>query len=83
MERVRFEDIVTRVNTKEDRFNTDKIYYVGGEHIEFSEVGQLLKEFLQRGIGLIRVRQFDFAQIEFCGVGGGGEFLLADLQGHL
>ena len=25
MERVRFEDIVTRVNTKEDRFNTDKI----------------------------------------------------------
>ena len=35
---VKFKDVVVRANTKEDRFNTDKIYYVGGEHIESNEV---------------------------------------------
>lgn len=34
----RFGDLVSRVNTKEDRFNTDKVYYVGGEHIESNEL---------------------------------------------
>ena len=31
---VRFGDVAERVNTKEDRFNTDLVYYVGGDHIE-------------------------------------------------
>lgn len=34
----RFGDLVSRVNTKEDRHNTDKTYYVGGEHIESNEL---------------------------------------------
>lgn len=34
MNKVIFENVVKRANTKEDRFNTEKIYYVGGEHIE-------------------------------------------------
>ena len=38
METVKFSDVVTRANTKEDRFNTDKIYYVGGEHIDSNEM---------------------------------------------
>lgn len=38
MTRVRFEDVVKRANTKEDKDNTDKIYYVGGEHIITDEV---------------------------------------------
>ena len=35
---VKFSDVAHRVNTKEDRFNTDKIYYVGGEHIDTNEL---------------------------------------------
>ncbi len=38
MQTVKFSDIVSRVNTKEDRFNTDKLYYVGGEHIVPNEL---------------------------------------------
>ncbi len=38
METVKFSEVVTRANTKEDRFNTDKIYYVGGEHIDSNEM---------------------------------------------
>ena len=34
MAMVRFGDVAERVNTKEDRFNTDLVYYVGGDHIE-------------------------------------------------
>ena len=34
----RFGDIVYRANTREDRFNTKKKYYVGGEHILSSEL---------------------------------------------
>lgn len=33
MARVKFGDVVKRANTKEDRFNTDKEFYVGGEHM--------------------------------------------------
>lgn len=35
---VKFSDVAHRANTKEDRFNTNKIYYVGGEHIESNEL---------------------------------------------
>ena len=35
---VKFSDVAQRANTREDRFNTDKIYYVGGEHIESGEL---------------------------------------------
>lgn len=38
MRHVKFSDVITRANTKEDRFNTDKIYYVGGEHIDSEEL---------------------------------------------
>lgn len=31
--KVKFSDVVRRANTKEDRFNTDKEFYVGGEHM--------------------------------------------------
>lgn len=35
---VRFDSVVTRCHTKEDRFNTDKVFYVGGEHINSNEL---------------------------------------------
>lgn len=35
---VKFSEVAHRANTKEDRFNTEKIYYVGGEHIEPGEL---------------------------------------------
>ena len=38
MKRVVFKDVVKRANTKEDRFNTSKKYYVGGEHIDSEEL---------------------------------------------
>lgn len=38
MSKVVFDDVVCRANTKEDRFNTDKVYYVGGEHIDSNTV---------------------------------------------
>ena len=38
MSKVKFGDVVTRANTKEDKDNTEKIYYVGGEHIDSNEV---------------------------------------------
>lgn len=38
MATVKFSDVVKRANTKEDRFNTNKIYYVGGEHIISGEL---------------------------------------------
>ena len=34
---VKFGDVVKRANTKEDRFTTEKLYYVGGEHMETGE----------------------------------------------
>jgi len=33
MKRVKFDAVVKRANTKEDRFHTTLLYYVGGEHI--------------------------------------------------
>lgn len=36
--KVIFKDVVKRANTKEDRFNTEKIYYVGGDHIHSNEL---------------------------------------------
>ena len=36
--KVIFKNVVKRANTKEDRFNTEKIYYVGGEHIHSNEL---------------------------------------------
>ena len=38
MSLVKFSDVVQRANTKEDKDNTDKIYYVGGEHIDSNNV---------------------------------------------
>ncbi|MEK3674150.1 restriction endonuclease subunit S [Paenibacillus sp. FSL R10-2771] len=38
MNRVKFADVVIRANTKEDKDNTEKEFYVGGEHILSSEV---------------------------------------------
>jgi len=38
MAMVRFGDVAERVNTKEDRFKTDLVYYVGGDHIETGEL---------------------------------------------
>ena len=44
---VKFSDVVKRANTKEDRFHTDLLYYVGGEHIETNEL-------MVQGRGLIK-----------------------------
>lgn len=38
MRKVKFEDVVTRVNTREDKDNTSLLYYVGGDHIESREM---------------------------------------------
>lgn len=38
MKTVKLSDVVKRANTKEDRFNTSLLYYVGGEHIETDNV---------------------------------------------
>ena len=38
MRRVKFEDVATRVNTREDKDNTSLLYYVGGDHIESGEL---------------------------------------------
>lgn len=38
MNKVIFSDVVRRANTKEDKDNTEKEYYVGGEHIDSNEV---------------------------------------------
>lgn len=43
MKTIVFSDVVTRCNTKEDRHNTDKLYYVGGEHIATGEMKVLDK----------------------------------------
>ena len=37
MRTVKFGDVVVRANTKEDRYNTDRLYYVGGEHMDTGE----------------------------------------------
>ena len=73
MERVRFEDIVTRVNTKEDRFNTDKIYYVGGEHIESNDI-----KVHQRGI----IKGYTIGPMFYCGFKA-GDVLFVTRNPHL
>ena len=35
---VKFSEVAHRAYTREDRFNTEKIYYVGGEHIDSCEL---------------------------------------------
>ena len=37
MKTVKFEDVVKRININVDRNNTDRLYYVAGEHIESDE----------------------------------------------
>ena len=37
MKIVKFEDVVKRININVDRNNTDRLYYVAGEHIESDE----------------------------------------------
>ena len=37
MNKVRFADVVKRVNINVDRHNTERLYYVGGEHIDSDE----------------------------------------------
>lgn len=73
MERVRFEDIVTRVNTREDRFNTDKIYYVGGEHIESNDI-----KVHQRGI----IKGSTIGPMFYCGFKA-GDVLFVTRNPHL
>lgn len=73
MERVRFEDIVTRVNTKEDCFNTDKIYYVGGEHIESNDI-----KVHQRGI----IKGSTIGPMFYCGFKA-GDVLFVTRNPHL
>lgn len=73
MERVRFEDIVTRVNTKEDRFSTDKIYYVGGEHIESNDI-----KVHQRGI----IKGSTIGPMFYCGFKA-GDVLFVTRNPHL
>lgn len=38
MSKVIFSDVVRRANTKEDKDNTEKEFYIGGEHIDSNEV---------------------------------------------
>lgn len=38
MRKVKFEEVATRVNTREDKDNTSLLYYVGGDHIESREM---------------------------------------------
>ena len=38
MSRVVFKDVVKRINVNVDRHNTERLYYVGGEHIDSSEL---------------------------------------------
>ena len=38
MSKVKFEDVATRVNTRENKDNTSLLYYVGGDHIESGEL---------------------------------------------
>ena len=47
MAKVRFSDVVKRVNINVDRFNTDRLYYIGGEHIDS-------QAFMVRKHGLIK-----------------------------
>ena len=56
---VKFEDVATRVNTKEDRHNTDLVYYVGGDHID-SESLKVAKRGIIKGAPLGPMFYFGF-----------------------
>jgi len=56
---VKFEDVATRVNTKEDRHNTDLVYYVGGDHID-SESMKVSKRGIIKGAPLGPMFYFGF-----------------------
>lgn len=73
MARVKFEDVATRVNTREDRLNTNLLYYVGGEHIESNEL-------LVQGRGLIKGSTI--GPMFYCGFKK-GDVLLVSRNPHL
>lgn len=73
MTRVKFEDVATRVNTREDRLNTTLLYYVGGEHIESNEL-------LVQGRGLIKGSTI--GPMFYCGFKK-GDVLLVSRNPHL
>lgn len=73
MARVKFEDVATRVNTREDRLNTTLLYYVGGEHIESNEL-------LVQGRGLIKGSTI--GPMFYCGFKK-GDVLLVSRNPHL
>lgn len=73
MEKVRFEDVATRVNTREDRMNTSLLYYVGGEHIDSNEL-------LVQGRGLIKGSTI--GPMFYCGFKK-GDVLLVSRNPHL
>ncbi|CUP46990.1 restriction endonuclease subunit S [Bacteroides thetaiotaomicron] len=73
MTKVKFEDVATRVNTREDRLNTSLLYYVGGEHIESNEM-------LVQGCGLIKGSTI--GPMFYCGFKK-GDILLVSRNPHL
>lgn len=73
METVRFSDVATRANTKEDRFNTDKKYYVGGEHIDSDEM-----KIVKRGI----IADSTIGPMFYCGFKS-GDILFVTRNPHL
>ena len=73
MTKVKFEDVATRVNTREDRLNTSLLYYVGGEHIESNEK-------LVQGCGLIKGSTI--GPMFYCGFKK-GDILLVSRNPHL
>jgi len=73
MTKVKFEDVATRVNTREDRLNTSLLYYVGGEHIESNEM-------LVQGCGLIKGSTI--GPMFYCGFKK-GDVLLVSRNPHL
>lgn len=73
MTKVQFEDVATRVNTREDRLNTSLLYYVGGEHIESNEM-------LVQGCGLIKGSTI--GPMFYCGFKK-GDILLVSRNPHL
>lgn len=70
---VRFGDVAIRVNTKEDRYNTNLVYYVGGDHLETGEL-----KVLGRGI----IKDVDLGPMFYCGFKQ-GDILFVTRNPHL
>ena len=51
---VKFSEVAHRAYTREDRFNTEKIYYVGGEHIDSCEL-YVTKKGVIKGSTILRL----------------------------